>query len=246
MQLPLITIIIFFTHITVKSKELQSISATSIDHLSINEIRQKYKEGFRIDFQCLGADLKSRIDELKISGMNIQDQISLPSELQEYTLDLIKDYKIKYFFNAVAKYPDGIKAYIHNELLLYGFRPAENLTLDELNNLSLETLESTYQASHFWKNIGFAHPKNRSQIETWIKHEATNNQEVIAAYLTKNNMKTDDKRLHIIMKISVLDIASNAVRGLYYLKQQAPLTFYRAITVDSWMKNKPSPLKVIT
>lgn len=215
---------------------LPIVSATQLDTMTLKEISTKYFKGFRIDYACLSKEFAHKIKQLNELGLTVQPTNSNTLELQSLTLSALKSLDLSVFFAALNQSQKNLEDYWLNEYLQYSFRMVDAKSFQQVVALTPAQLESLYEQSHFWKNLGFLYESRPNELDWWINNQLPFAKKLVSDYLVSKKISACPKQCRLFAKLCCLDVLSNAVRGLYYAQRGTKLTFYRQLAVDNLVK----------
>ncbi len=215
--------------------QLPLVSATELDDLSDKELAKKYPSGFSVDKTRASSALKEKLARLENRGLKIINASATPQELRALTDEIMKKGSVKRYFELVqGRDGSGFQHYLSNELLPYGFRSIPNLNKRELEDLQDKVIAYIFQTSHYWNNIGYNSYNNAPlNLKDWVKQQALTINSDIKLMSKICDIKLNNQQIGQLSMLMTLEYLSEAVRGLYYFKRQAPLTFYRQLAIRS-------------
>jgi hypothetical protein len=149
------------------------------------------------------------------------------------TFSALKSLDVSVFFAALNQSQKNMEDYWSNEYLQYSFRMIDAKSFQQVAALTPAQLESLYEQSHFWKNLGFFYESRPKELDRWISIQQPFAEKLIADYLIEKKISASPKQCQLFAKLCCLDVLSNAVRGMYYSKKGAKLTFYRQVALET-------------
>ena len=102
-----------------------------------------------------------------------------------------------------------------------------------------DQIRSIYNASHYWNNIGYSDASQApAELKQWIQQQSTRILPHIHTMASVNDLMLSDPQRQQLSQLMILEYLSEAVRGLYYSRQHATLSFYRQLAVKTLRKQE--------
>ncbi len=232
----------FFAHaeitlIPARKIPLPLVSCAELEPLTVDIIRLRYPDGFRVFSNNITPQLKKKIQRLASDSYRVRWVQPDNYQLRQITHSIVlKDGMQTFLVKAIGAQP-GCSSFIRKDILEYGTRYQNRQmarSLPALSNISVTNYERLLQTHHWWTNIGFENNQEVPEvILQWVDRKAKENQPIVNQGLMACSVKLSPPQLALFSKLVALNYLDNTVRGLFYSKQGSRLTRFRSLAVNT-------------